>query len=257
MVDLHRPVSRPASQQASSGDAFGWTIWKTTYYVALGPPTAVGTRGHGVDPSGTAALRGSQLPRAPRDTADRRHHDCLLGITRGGAHGHHCSGKARSSCRRHTLIPCGELSSARPCGRYGRHTVDRRRQSRYVSATLRLQEQGRPSADVRGRPVTWTGRSPVSVPVRGRPPARVHGRVHEGGTFQAWETCAVTVADLVQDVSAQVNGGSVPATGHRSDHMLTVATGTRMARRGPLIRSLLAIIRGRSPWSVLVRGLSS
>ncbi len=37
--------------------------------------------------------------------------------------------------------------------------------------------------------------------------------------------------------------------------MLTVATGTRMARRGPLIRSLLAIVRGRSPRSVLVRGL--
>ncbi len=50
-------------------------------------------------------------------------------------------------------------------------------------------------------------------------------------TLRAWETCAVTVADLIQSTPAQVNGGSVPTTGHRWDHMLTTATGTRRACR--------------------------
>ncbi len=48
--------------------------------------------------------------------------------------------------------------------------------------------------------------------------------------LQAWETCAVTVADLVQSTPAQVSNGPALARDHRSDHMPAVATGTRMAR---------------------------
>ncbi len=48
--------------------------------------------------------------------------------------------------------------------------------------------------------------------------------------LQAWETCAAAAADLRPSVPAQASDVPLPTEDHRSDHMLTVATGTRMAR---------------------------
>ncbi len=63
--------------------------------------------------------------------------------------------------------------------------------------------------------------------------------------LQAWETCEAVGADLVRKAPAQVSGISVLAVADRRVLMPTGATGTRMARRGPLIRSLIWIFRLR------------
>ncbi len=135
--------------------------------------------------------------------------------------------------------------------------------------TSRLRGSGVPSVDVRGRPPRRHGLGSLSPGVRARPLASAGSGTAMGGTrrrigagpftLQAWETCGPAVADLDGQASAQVSGGPVPADTPRSDPMVTVATGTRRARRAPeptRVRRLSSLLVAFSGLSTHVRDLA-